>query len=99
MWKLGVSFSRAFCLFMTPAELLLCGVNELSPGCSPGGGERGAGVFLEAGWALLSLPEGRNKITADELGWEEASAAAPRLQTGRSVTQMFVGFFDSVKLQ
>lgn len=51
------------------------------------------------GWALLSLPEGRNKITADELGWEEASAAAPRLQTGRSVTQMFVGFFDSVKLQ
>lgn len=83
---------------MTPAELLLCGVNELSPGCSPGGGE-GCWSFLEAGWALLSLPEGRNKITADEPGGEEASAAADRLQTGRSVTRMFVGFFDSVKLQ
>lgn len=77
MRKLGASFSRGFCLFMTPAELLLCGVNELLPGCSPGGGER-CWSFLEAGWALLSLPEGRNKITADEPGGEEASAAADR---------------------
>lgn len=38
----------------------------------------GCWSFLEGGWALLSLPEGRNKITADELGWEEASAAADR---------------------